>query len=262
VSALNYRGKPIDSGGTVGYKSYVDQVKATVLTEASIDSTIASRKTPYALQSYVDSQDALRASTSYVNTQDAGKVLLSSKGQPSGPVPLDSSSLVSLTDLNAAGITERAFSYQYSSENMITANQSITSTSSMVNLGRIAIPYFAGGPPWVGPWIPLVWGLFECKSTSGATAFVEVRHSTSASGSTSGPVVARGFGSTRSADWHPLNVFPDAAALSGYTSATWPLPKATSNVTQYLHLWGRTTAATGVTIGNWMSQAVCLILPG
>lgn len=243
MATLKFVGKPAetDTGNPnqaedIVDLEYLNGLLATNMSQGAVTTRINTDLASYATQSFANTAMSGLATPAYVQIQDALHVPLSSIGLPNGPVPLDILGKVS-PGLITAGTTQQYPIPFYSPTAYQSSN---TTTDSPLQLFTVAQPY----PGYnYRLWVTGVMD-GQVPITDSPTCYPEVLIY---QGSTSGPIIAFGYGVGESYTWGqaPLGTVNTTALGNG------------SEWAQYYTVTTKGTWATPVAgVASWVTGAV------
>lgn len=239
MAVLDYRGPTSTDVELVGSKAYVDELKATGLTQAQVDTRITNGLATYATKTYVDSKDALNATFAYVDAGDNARLKLAQKGQANGVANLDVTAKVPLAYLPTA--TQRVGRQPWAPA-AYNGNTPIQVTnSSEVTLYTVSIldPGYN--------YRVLAWGYCETMGGTNVCAAINVRV-----GSTTGGIISTGSGRVTNANWGDCVFMP---------SAQGPLVSA-GNTTIYVRGFRQQGSLDPAQFSNFKANIYVMIVPG
>ena len=216
MSTLKNVGKTVqsDSGNTArAYdlvdEDYISTLIATNLSQGTVDSLVASSLSPYASIAYANTAMSVLATPAYVITNDTNYIPLSTIGQPSGPIALDAGGKVPVGLITTAN-TQRWPAPFWTPATY--ASGPVTTTAGA------ATQLFTSSQPYPGfTYKLMVTGMVDASVAldNGEYPQVLVRQ-----GSTTGPIVASGYGIAESYLWGAFS-FSAATESSTINSAVW-----------------------------------------
>lgn len=221
--------------------NYVNTLLAANMSQSAVTSRINSNLSGFATNSYAASAMSGLATQAYVQSQDALYVPLSTAGQPNGPVPLSTLGKVSPGLINAPSTQQWPTPF-YSPPAYQTSS---VTTDTPSQLFTVAQPY-----PGFNYRL-LVTGLMDSQVplTDAPTCFPEVLIY---EGSTSGPIIAFGYGLGESYAWGqaPLGSVSTTQLGNGTQWAQY------YSVTTF-GVWATPTAGVASWITNGTGAATC-----
>lgn len=194
--SLEYIGRFPDSDYALMHKGGVDyRFKQVAVNQDDVDNVVMPRRSDLVLPSYVQQQDALLARKVYVDSRDENYELRADRGAANGIASLGPDGKVPAAQIPGFEDYTPRFYNATSPDN--------TSWSSQGSTVRTLHTFTLPDPGY--PYQIWCFGHVGCRSSGNwSHAEVEVRR-----GSTSGPVVAHGFG-TESQSYHWIKVLPSA----------------------------------------------------
>lgn len=181
MSSLKYVGPTAQSSRDLVNGSYVTNLLATNLSQATVNSLISTALSPYATRTYVDQQDALNANKTYVDNGDSTRLHLSQRNVPNGVAGLDATDRIDPARL--PDISTQRFPSPYWSPAAYNATTVNTITEGALYTCAIADPGYT--------YKLLIFGVAHTTiaSDTGEYPVINVRL-----GSTTGPIIASGYG--------------------------------------------------------------------
>jgi hypothetical protein len=229
MAALEYVGPPVGTNRTtLGYKSYVDEIAATALTQQQADARISELLSGYATTQEVDIGDAGAATLSYVQQQDALRIPLSWKGAANGIATLSGGKVVSSQVTLTGG--QRLVQKMYSPSSYHSSTVSITTNTA--TLFTVSIP----NPGY--DYRLEIHGYVETNSSvNGGGVIVRARRNSSG-----GTLLAEGFSRQSASNWSECTFVPVShAAMSGASTIYFTAIRAGSSGTmQVAPSWANT----------------------
>jgi type II secretory pathway pseudopilin PulG len=187
---MQNRGTPPTSEDldTIATKEYIESLTTDSIPQGTVDSLITTGLSGYVSRSYVDAQDALNATEAYVDAGDDTRLKLADVSTSSGIAGLDSAGKVAVARVPAAS-TQRWPKPFYTPSSYNSVTKTATSTETTVYTIPVADPGFN--------YKLLVSGIAQgFTAVDGQGPIVRVRV-----GSTSGAIVAMGYGAPEQYIW-------------------------------------------------------------
>lgn len=207
MASLELVGPAGVGANAVSRLKYVNDKKATALTQVQVDDRITTLLTGYATKAQVDAGDAGAATVSYVDQQDLLRVPKSWLNLANGGPATLTGGKVTTSQYTATG-SQRYIKKMYSPTSY--GSQKSVTTETTLYTVSIADP---GWPYWIQAW---GWNNVS-SNTAGVGTVIRVRV-----GSTSGTIIAQGYSRQSNQKWSECTFVPiywgGTAALTGATT--------------------------------------------
>ncbi len=208
MAELKYVGPTASQSTDLPHRAYVLAAKSADMAAEDIDAQITDALSAYASKSYVDTQDSLNATKAFVDAGDASRMKLSKKDAANGVAGLDAGGRINRNRINATG-SQRHPKGLWSPSSYGTT---VSTSSSEVTVFPVTVT-----DPGHAYKMVVLGCIDGISGSEGAAPLIQVRV-----GSTSGPVIASGRGTTESYDYFGIDLFGRTApTLGGGWQETW-----------------------------------------